>query len=111
MNFVALDTLFKKALHCQSCFREGICHWADIDIAQPRFIGRGYWDSTKRILLLLLNPGSGNLKTKREHNIPFKKILYDYKAERIGLKELFEFEFKLCPTDQTSCMRVSGSSH
>jgi len=92
MTLAALDRLFKKAISCRKCFEESICLSAAIDIAQPRFIGSDYWNSPKRILILLLNPGAGNLKTKRQSNIPFKRILYDYRANRVGLSELFKFE-------------------
>jgi len=52
---------FRNATRCNSCFEGGIrVERSFIDVPQPRLIGRKYWGRKKRILLLLINPGSGS---------------------------------------------------
>jgi hypothetical protein len=51
--------LCRKAVKCRWCFSELSVKAPTIDIAQPRWIGRTYWAARPRVLVLMLNPGSG----------------------------------------------------
>jgi len=73
---------------CRLCFQEGIVSSPAIDMAQPRWVGPRYFETSPRILAVLLNPGSGGgydeilISTYLDH-------LRHYQQGRIGLDELF----------------------
>lgn len=52
----------RTAVKCRSCFSELGLAPAAIDIAQPRWVGRRYWQASRRTAILLLNPGSGRFR-------------------------------------------------
>jgi hypothetical protein len=59
-----LTALYRRATDCSWCFEQnGVenkqLSRSFVDVAQPRFIGEGYWASQKKVLVLLINPGSG----------------------------------------------------
>lgn len=57
------EQLCRKAVKCRWCFKELSLEAPAIDIAQPRWIGPTYWNSKPRVLVLMLNPGSGESRT------------------------------------------------
>jgi hypothetical protein len=57
------EDLCREAVRCRHCFgKDSNLTAATIDIAQPRWIGPDYWCSPRRILILMLNPGSGEAR-------------------------------------------------
>lgn len=89
-----IDVLFGKALSCRYCFKNKIAESADIDIAQPRYIGPAYFNSQPRVVVVALNPGAGNSSDKRSKNQTFAEYIYDYKLNRISRNEYFAFQEK-----------------
>ena len=57
-----LDGICRKAVSCRSCFSDFNLFPADVDIAQPRWVGPQYWQSHKKLVVIMLNPGSGNFR-------------------------------------------------
>ncbi|MFO8083345.1 MAG: hypothetical protein R6U27_03390 [Desulfobacterales bacterium] len=55
----AIEAIFSKAMKCRKCFSGGIAEAAYVDVAQPRWIGPGYFDAAVRVLVVSLNPGAG----------------------------------------------------
>ena len=49
----------RAAVGCRVCFETLRIAPPIVDIAQPRWVGPNYWVQSPRILLMLLNPGSG----------------------------------------------------
>jgi hypothetical protein len=84
-----LDQLCRRAVTCRLCFEEGLARSAQVDLAQPRWVGPKYFEASPRVLLLLVNPGSGQGYAKVSNN-EYLKHLRSYKANRISLGELFE---------------------
>lgn len=83
-----LDQLFRRAMGCRLCFQEGIVSSPAIDMAQPRWVGPRYFETRPRILVVLLNPGSGEGYDKTLISAYLDHLL-DYQQGRIGLGELF----------------------
>jgi hypothetical protein len=92
MNKIEIIDFFSKNYSCRKCFNNpnitksgkpfGV---ADISGPQPRWLGRNYFSSEKKICIMLINPGSGN-KTPENEWAPLKKL---NKAETQELKEKF----------------------
>lgn len=71
-EFLSLAT---EALRCRSCFDTRLVEPATIDLAQPRWIGPGYWSSKPRIALVLINPGAG-AKYAKGRNVGGQETLH-----------------------------------
>lgn len=82
-----IEAIAQKALRCRECFESDKMEASTIDIAQPRYIGPKYWKAELRILVLMLNPGSG--KNDAETNKVMRQRLYDYRARKLSLERLF----------------------
>ena len=91
-KYEEVDGIFKEAMNCRRCFDEGVGRPAFIDLAQPRWIGPNYWSSEPKILLVLLNPGAGNTRSKREKNRALREIFLKYRDGKIGLLDLLCFQ-------------------
>jgi len=92
-----VDNIFKKAMDCHTCFDNGVAERALIDLAQPRWIGRRYFNVHPKVIIVTLNPGAGNSPEKRELNSSFLQILRDYKNDKKSLQELFDFQGNYIP--------------
>jgi hypothetical protein len=61
------EQLYRKAAECRVCFKETRRDEVPtIDRAQPRWIGRRYGRSKPKTLVLLVNPGSGAVRSDTE---------------------------------------------
>ncbi len=88
-GYKRVDKIYRAAMTCrQKCFENSPLKTTLIDLPQPAWIGPIYWTASVKKLVLLLNPGAGNSKLKRESNRPFKKILHEYRDGKVGLIEL-----------------------
>ena len=85
-----LKSLFKNAVHCQVCFNNGWVSHSLINIAQPRWIGPQYYSSKPKILIILLNPGSGG--DTRQANKRLLTLLEGYKDGKNTIDEIFEHQ-------------------
>ena len=57
--FTLIETICREATRCRACFDSNLVRPAFIDIAQPRYIGPGYWTAKCRVAVVMLNPGQG----------------------------------------------------
>jgi hypothetical protein len=57
-----ISNIFKQACECRICFQDLHIKAGSINIAQPRYIGPGYRTAQTRILILMINPGSGKFR-------------------------------------------------
>ncbi len=78
--------IVSAAVTCRACFADITCKNKSgeleliqpslINIAQPRWVGPHYWESTPRIVILMLNPGSGaGRNDAKDENSPDKRSL------------------------------------
>ncbi|MFC1975866.1 hypothetical protein ACFLXQ_05670 [Chloroflexota bacterium] len=86
----ALENLFKEAVHCQFCFDNGWVSHSLINMAQPRWIGTQYYSSEPKILIILLNPGSGG--DTRRANKRLLALLEGYKDGENTIDEIFQHQ-------------------
>ena len=60
--YAGIERLARNASKCRMCFEDASLglRAPTIAIAQPRWIGPGYWESRTRVLIVMINPGSGD---------------------------------------------------
>ncbi|VGO18069.1 hypothetical protein SCARR_00120 [Pontiella sulfatireligans] len=75
-------------MKCRHCFNQIGVEAPLIDIAQPRWIGSEYWKASPKVLILMLNPGSGESR-KDDADTRFRNLLHAYAAGDGGLEEIF----------------------
>jgi hypothetical protein len=77
-------------VQCSICFDQKLAVEAPNNISQPRWIGPLYKNSRPRILVLLVNPGSGKGYTQYQNmnSDPLK----DYKAGKTGIEEYLHYQ-------------------
>lgn len=93
----AIEAVFHEAMKCRKCFDQNVAESAFIDVAQPRWIGPRYFDSSVKVLIVSLNPGAGNTPEKQRLNVPFRQVLHDYKDGRKSLQDLFAHQKQYIP--------------
>jgi hypothetical protein len=84
-------------MECHECFDQDLAESAFIDVAQPRWIGPRYFDASMKMMIISLNPGTGNTTEKQQSNSSFRQILYDYKDGTKARQCLFAFEKEHIP--------------
>jgi hypothetical protein len=78
----------RAAVGCSECFKDGSrLRRGFIDVAQPRFIGTGYWTSAQRILVLMINPGKG--RDDEDHRLGAVRIR-EFGSGQDVLAEIFQ---------------------
>lgn len=82
-----VNSIYQEATACTYCFDQRLVREGMIKMAQPRPIGRDYWKSEKRVVVVLLNPGK---RKDKEYGL----ILDKYKKGVTSLENLFEFQYK-----------------
>lgn len=80
MNKIEVIDFFSKNYFCRKCFNNpnitksgkpfGV---ADVSGPQPRWLGKNYFNSEKKICIMLINPGSGD-KTPENEWAPLEKL-------------------------------------
>tara|TARA_B100000315_G_C14538825_1_gene569790 strand:+ start:145 stop:786 length:642 start_codon:yes stop_codon:yes gene_type:complete len=92
----SFNKLFNKAIHCDDCFLKKLAIQSKGNIPQPRWIGPLYKKTMPRILVMLLNPGSGKgyKKYQETGTVPLNDPLNDYKEGNKSLEEYFYFQRK-----------------
>jgi hypothetical protein len=97
-KLATVEPIFREAMRCNACFvHEGSrLQRSLVDIAQPRPIGENYWMSDFRIVLMLLNPGAGNVAQARP-NQTFKQLLRAYADGSGSLEPVFQHQWNEMP--------------
>jgi len=97
---VELGELSREACRCRYCFDHLGLKAPTIAIAQPRWVGPHYWESGKKILVVLLNPGSGESRKDGADERMYQKLLAFRDSQDVTLNEIF--------SDQLADMRNWG---
>lgn len=87
------EAVARCAIQCDLCFSDpdlGLSR-PTVDLPQPRWVGPRYWNSEQRVLLLLLNPGSGDGYAGGA-NRKFKGLLHAYKQGEGTLDAVLEHQ-------------------
>ena len=87
-----VESTFRTAANCRRCFEpsSGLnVRSAQIDVAQPRWVGPDYETSKRRVLLLMLNPGAGASRT--EKNAEFRDVLRGVRSGTREFSTLLDF--------------------
>lgn len=84
-----LDEICRKAVSCRSCFSDFKLSPADVAIAQPRWVGPKYWQTHPKIIVIMLNPGSGNFRNDNSAKTA-RDLLNDYRRGNRSLQEVFD---------------------
>jgi len=77
-----------QAVKCRHCFGHLGLKAPLIDRAQPRWVGDKYWNANQKVLLLLLNPGSGAGR-KDDANLRLRSMLRSYAEGKCELADVF----------------------
>jgi len=80
------EIICRETIACNHCFHSGYVRRSFVDIAQPRFIGTGYWQARQRNLFLFVNPGAGHSSAE---DIQMRKDLHAFHDGHLKLGELF----------------------
>jgi hypothetical protein len=88
-KLTGIEQLARTATLCRACFQGTELEPARIDIAQPRWIGSEYWQTAPRIVLLLLNPGSGATYSLDAHRACLERLIA-FRDGHTGLQPVFE---------------------
>jgi len=85
-NYNAFEGVCAEAVGCNRCFPEMGVVRADVDIAQPRYVGPNYWASSERRLFFMINPGAGSGSSLDQ---TMRGEIISYRDGRLNLEELF----------------------
>lgn len=81
-DLINLIDVFSEAASCEACFDGSLSvDHSNVTGGQPRWIGEDYWQANKRVLFILVNPGSG-VKTPPDRWHPMLAQLSDPQDER-----------------------------
>ena len=86
-----IEALCREAVKCRACFDHGALTSATIDIAQPRWIGDGYWTSSPRVCVVMLVPGAG-ANHNAAANRRMQTLLQRFRSGETGLDDVFGFQ-------------------
>jgi hypothetical protein len=87
------------------CLRATVCRWCFnnlnltaplIDIAQPRWVGQHYWKASPRVLVLMLNPGSGESRTD-DADMHFCDLIHAFADGSLHLDDVFQHQAQDMP--------------
>jgi hypothetical protein len=84
------EQLCRKAVKCRWCFTELSLKAPTIDIAQPRWIGRTYWAARPRVLVLIVNPGSGEGRKDDPADKDARRLIRAFSKGRGTLRAITE---------------------
>lgn len=79
----AFESLARDATRCRECFTRGEVSAPVIDVAQPRWVGPRYWESSCRVAILMINPGRSSKGSPKA-----KAFLVQIRAFRDGAPTL-----------------------
>jgi len=86
INYNAFERICAEAVGCDRCFPKMGVARADVNIAQPRYVGSKYWTATDRRLFLMINPGAGNGSASDQ---ALRQEIISYRNGQLNLEELF----------------------
>ena len=87
MSADRLEALAREAAHCRFCFQRSDLGAPTIDVAQPRWVGPGYWNADPRVCVLMLNPGAGSGRSDGA-DARMRALLHDFRDGKVELAEV-----------------------
>jgi hypothetical protein len=93
MSRQKLEELCLRATKCRVCFEQLPLDAPTIDIAQPRWVGPDYWNSSKRIAVVMINPGSGDTRDDPA-DVSARELLAAFSEGRGTLDAFFDHQAK-----------------
>lgn len=85
-----VTNIYRTATGCRVCFEgDEAAEAPTIDIAQPRWVGRDYWRSKPRVLLLMRNPASGDFREDTGDQ-RMRELLRAFRDGRLTLEAIFD---------------------
>jgi hypothetical protein len=96
-QLVAIDASYRKAMLCRACFEgERKVNSGCIDVAQPRWIGEQYFSARRRVLFVLLNPGSGR-SNDDHYSKEARRLMHEYRDRRVKLADVLNHQLTHIP--------------
>lgn len=97
------EALARRAVGCNACFVDGRLQRPLVDIAQPRWVGPGYWSARPKVCIVALNPGGGSDRHAAA-NRAFLAQLRAFRDSGQGLAAVMEHQAR----DMPNWGRVAG---
>jgi hypothetical protein len=88
-GWLEVERLYREASRCRRCFEQLGLQPPTIDIAQPRWVGPHYWTSDQRVLILMINPGSGANRLDGA-DLRMRNALHEFRDGRAPLREILD---------------------
>lgn len=85
----AITDIFLKAVNCRYCFKKYSIRPALVNIAQPRWIGKDYFKSNPKLLIIMINPAQGrdsHIKT----NENLKELIKKFRLGKVKVAAIFK---------------------
>jgi len=83
--------IFQTAVKCSACFESTSLRRSVIDLPQPRLIGQSYWSCEKRVLILLINPGSGAAR-RDNADLAHRNLIALFRSGTGSIDEIFRHQ-------------------
>jgi len=90
-NWEQFESLSREATNCRFCFDRFGVRAPTVDLAQPRWVGNGYWNQPQRKMILLRNPGSGEGRTDGADKV-MRERLRKFRDGEAGLSEVLDHQ-------------------
>jgi len=93
--FKSLDDVFHKAMDCNDCALKELAELIPNDIPQPRWVGPNFENENIKIVVLMLNPGSGaGYKIYQGQDNEHLQMLKKYKNHECLISEYLDSQLK-----------------
>ena len=81
------ENLAREAVGCRECFMRREVAAPYIDVAQPRWVGRKYWENSFRVTILMLNPG----QSRRDSGATeFLRLIHGFRDHSVELRSILD---------------------
>jgi hypothetical protein len=84
---MTFEDIARRAVACNLCFSNCDVAHATIDIAQPRWVGPGYWNAHRKVVLIMINPGAGVDDDRHRRECA---LIHSYHDGQATLDEVFK---------------------
>lgn len=90
-QLASVDAISHAAVACSVCFESLPISRATVALAQPRWIGPGFWGSAPKVVICSLNPGSGASRNDSA-DLRLQGMLNRYSKDQLEIQSLFEHQ-------------------
>jgi hypothetical protein len=87
-----IEDLARAATNCRECFTIENVTSSCIDVAQPRWIGSGYWTRPFRVVILMCNPGQGSKYSARANEV--RRLIQQFREGTTSLRTVLDDQRK-----------------